>query len=246
MKKILPSILVIAVVALAAVAGTSAWFSSTKTIAANTLATGTLEVALTDDLKPSTTLDFGEAKLEPGASTDNVSVLITNDGTINLGWLGYFNVGGIDALKDVIYIKYARMEFLNPAKSGTWEATDIFIIDGRGAGTYAAHYNTLADISDYHVVTLRNWNLDNAMGAGGGVQMGALKPEYHYRFTFSLGMANEAGNEFQNKALPLSYTVTSTQIQAGALDVLFTNNDRLQSPGSNHLVWMSQQIAKQI
>jgi hypothetical protein len=85
------------------------------------------------------------------------------------------------------------------------------------------------------------------MGAGAGVQAGALKPGYWYRFSFTLGMVDNADNSIQGQTLSLNYTLTSTQISQGALNSLSNADPKLQDNlGDTLLTWMNDQIAKQI
>jgi predicted ribosomally synthesized peptide with SipW-like signal peptide len=249
MKKIITSLLVVVGVTVLAVGVTMAYFTDTATSTTSTLASGTLELVVNNNNSaPTFTWALGNISgMAPGDVTDEVTITIRNGGTIPFAWFGYFNiVDDTGSLADVIYIDYAKMEFLKPSYiGGVWEDTDVFIVDGRGAGLYSGYYNTLADKSSYEVITLTEWNKDSAMGAGGGVQMGALKTDYSYRFTFKLGFAPGAGNDFQGKSMDLSYTVDATQINAGALDELFTNTLRLGGVGSNHLPWLNLQIDKQ-
>lgn len=242
MKKILLSLLVVVAVGGATIAATSAYFTSQSILGASTLASGTLIVSAKQG--GSSVLNLGTVgNMAPGDETSQVVMDIKNDGTLNLGWVGYFQTGG-DEMEPAIYIKEAQMEFFKP-NGETWEPLDHFISNGTGFGTWGGTYTALANSDPMNVVTIKSWNSSNAMGAGGGVQMGALKPNYLYRMTFTLGLAPLAGNSYQGKTMSIAYKVLSTQINADALDALFTSDSRLNVPGHNHVTWLEQQIAKQ-
>lgn len=246
MKRVIFSLLLITVVAGATIFATRAYFSSSRTLGANTsIISGDFLIEPTSG-DSQTTMNLGDVTgIMPGYITDWVEITITNVGAINGAWFGYFNTGD-RMLAEAIYLAEAKMEFLSPESGADWELMDYFISEGTGSGLYGAYYDTLAATDPFGVITLKTWNLDNAMGAGEGVQMGALKPDYMYRFTFKLGFAPKAGNEYQGLTLPLSYTVVATQVDAGALDELFLGNTRLSGPGSNHLDWLNLQLAKQL
>ncbi len=223
-----------------------------------TLSTGSFTVSVngsTEEVSEETfTWTLPDMVLEPGEETPDFTVEIVNDGNIDLGWVAYFTLTGDAALGDAIYIKEAKTEFLVP--NGNWEptGTDQFILNGTGnvsglnGHSWNSYYQTLANNSTpFQVVSLNSWNNANAMGAGGGVQMGSLlaNDDFKYRFTFKLAMHPDADNTYMGKSLDLSYTVHATQVDSGALDALFSSQPRLSGPGSNHTSWMNAQIAKQ-
>ena len=235
--------MLVAVVAGATIMATRAYFTSQSVLGASLLTSGTLDINATQG--GSSVLNLGSVgNMAPGDVTNEVVMDIKNDGSLNAGWVGYFQTGG-DELEGAVYIKEAQMEFLKPDGATTWEPLDHFISNGVGSGLYGAYYTALAATDPYGVITLKTWNTDNAMGAGGGVQMGALKPNHSYRMTFTLGFAPLAGNTYQGKTMSIAYKVLSTQINGDALDSLFLSDPRLNPPGHNHVTWMNQQIAKQ-
>ncbi|MGB9840455.1 TasA family protein [Thermovenabulum sp.] len=249
-RNIIISLILIALLAFGIGAGTFAWFTSQAVSQNNTFTSGTLKL---NENGLSDFADLGNiGNMAPGDTTKEVSLVIENDGTLNLAWFGKFNVSpavenGTTKLAEAIYIKYAKMEFLR-ADGSTWETTDEFIKDGVGAGLYGSYYNNLIDPT-LGVITLKNFLNDNAMGAGPGVQMGALKPGNKYKFTFVLGLAPLAGNEYQGDAeginpINISYEVNATQLDSGALAALDAQHDEYQSL-TNHLSWLNQQIDKQ-
>lgn len=249
-KKLIIGLLLIGVLAFGAGIGTFAWFTASVTSQNNTFTTGTL--ALDDGISEAFDLTGTVGNLKPADVTNLVTIDIINEGTLDLAWFGRFVVtndtfqleGVQRSLTEAIYIDNMKMEFFNP-EGGSWESTDEFIIDGRGAGTYASHFEGLVD-PNLQVITLKNFLQDNTMGAGGGVQMGALKDGYSYRISFKLGLAPLADNDYQGRTMNIEYQVNATQLNPNALDALFEQVDYLTGAGSNHEVWLNQQLAKQI
>jgi predicted ribosomally synthesized peptide with SipW-like signal peptide len=235
-KKILASIMVIGMLALAMGYGTYSYFSSTKTSTSNTFTAGTLDISLGE----SETTEISIGNMAPGDVTGDWVITITNDGTLNLAWFGDLVVTGGIKLREAIYIDYAKMEFL----PGPWEPEDNFIKDGRGFGSWPDWYNYLADLSPFKVVTLKNFDDNEGMCPGTPYEfMGALKPSYSYKLTLRFGFAKDAGNEYQGDAVApvtISFKVDATQVNADALNAL---NPPL--PLSNYLSWLEAQIAKQ-
>lgn len=250
-RNIIISLVLIGLLAFGIGFGTFAWFTSQATSQNNTFTAGTLKL---NDEGLSDFADLGNiGNMAPGDATDEISVVIENTGTLNLAWFGGFKVtsataDGATKLAEAIYIKYGKMEFLKEDGS-TWETTDEFIKDGTGNGPYGAYYTQLAQNDPLGVVTLKSFLDANAMGAGPGVQMGALKPGNKYRFTFVLGFAPNAGNEYQADAdginsINIAYAVDATQISEGALQALDDAHDEY-SGLTNHLTWLNNQIANQ-
>ncbi|WP_162991271.1 TasA family protein [Biomaibacter acetigenes] len=250
-RNIIISLVLIGLLAFGIGFGTFAWFTSSATSQNNTFTAGTLKLN-ENGLSGFTNLG-NIGNIAPGDSTDEVSVVIENTGSLDLAWFGGFRVtpaveNGTTKLAEAIYIKYAKMEFLKEDGS-IWEPADEFIVNGTGSGPYGAFYTQLAQNDPMGVVTLKSFLEANAMGAGPGVQMGALKPGSNYKFTFVLGFAPNAGNEYQADAedinpVNISYAVDATQIDLGALEAL--DNQHPEYAGlTNHLAWLNVQIAKQ-
>lgn len=250
-RNIIISLVLIGLLAFGIGFGTFAWFTSSATSQNNTFTAGTLKLN-ENGLSGFTNLG-NIGNIAPGDSTDEVSVVIENTGSLDLAWFGGFRVtpaveNGTTKLAEAIYIKYAKMEFLKEDGS-IWEPADEFIVNGTGSGPYGAFYTQLAQNDPMGVVTLKSFLEANAMGAGPGVQMGALKPGSKYKFTFVLGFAPNAGNEYQADAedinpINISYAVDATQIDLGALEAL--DNQHPEYAGlTNHLAWLNVQIAKQ-
>jgi hypothetical protein len=219
------------------VIGSGAWFTDSATSSTNSLSSGTLSI---DNGKLSQVTLGTISNMAPGDVTGDVVIVIENNGTIPLAWFGDLVVGS-SVLKDAIYIDYAQMEFLKPGGTGTWEPTDNFITDGVGSGNYPTWYNTLAGLSTFKVITLKNFDANNGMGSTPYEFMGALKPGYSYKLTLRFGFAEGAGNDYQHAGpLTVSFKADATQITAGALDAIQAGF------GTNHLTWMNDQIVKQV
>jgi predicted ribosomally synthesized peptide with SipW-like signal peptide len=219
-KKILFSIMAVGL-AIGLVGGAFAYFSDTATSTTNSFTAGTLSIT-NSELTGATA--FTIPNMAPGDVSPEYSVIIRNDGSINLGWLGDWQFtadAGAAPLYDALYIDYAKMEFLTPNGLGNWaaEGTDTFITKGVGSGPYPTWYNTLAAASLFGVVSLNQWN-DNAGMVPGSVyeHAGALKPGYAYRLTVKFGMAELAGDAYQGLgAVKVKLQVNATQIKSAAL-----------------------------
>ena len=232
---------------------TGAFFTDTETSSASTFTAGTLELDMNGNGAASAwTLPLGNVVLNPGQETGTETINIGNFGTTNLAWVGHFNTGGNVAMLDNVYIKSAKMEFLN-SNGSEWLTADQFITDGTGSATDPgenAYYDALA-AAHGGVITLAAWNGDNGMGAGNGVQMGALKPGNKYRFTFTLAMKDDADNSIQGQALSLSYTVDATQINKDAINAFNGSDSRIEANlGTNQFAttpdWFTNQLSTQM
>lgn len=258
-SKGLLSLILISVLALGIGIGTYAWFMDTVSSKLNTFTAGTLKVGL-NVAEGEESLEVAGIEtrfMEPGDVTEPVTMEISNDGNLDLVWLGYFkpellNPNKSDRLLRAIYIKEARMDFLTPGGSA-WETTDHYISNGLGHGPYPDTYNNMAEDDPFQVISLNTWmnhSLSNVMGMGKGVQVGALKPGYRYRLTLEFGFVPSAGNEYQgDKASPvkINYIVKATQVKEGALKAL-DDSDNVINIGSvpSQMNWLNQQLAKQI
>ena len=249
-KSMVLSLLLVGLLVFGLGMGTYAWFTSDATSTGNEFTSGTLALDINDS-GTSYDLNFGSidlGNLQPSDVTDEVNVTIENDGSLNLVWFGKFELTGadFDELSEALYIDYMEMEFLNP-DTGNWEPNDEFIVNGRGAGTHADYYNNLADNDLMNVISLKTWRNANAMGAGDGVQIGALKPGYKYRLNFKLGFAPLAGNEYQGLGdsatdpFTLKYVVSATQVNVEAINALLN-----ATIGGNLIDWFNAQLDKQL
>ncbi|MGI6588175.1 MAG: TasA family protein [Peptococcia bacterium] len=254
-KRVLISLLLMGILVLGIGIGTYAWFTSEASSKGNVFTAGILEVGLSGDGE--TELDFGcTENMQPGDETEEVQMVISNEGNLDLAWFGYFKIEPVDAEKSsrllrAIYIKNAQMEFLNP-EEGVWEPIDQYITDGKGSGPYPGTYNDMAAADPFGVISLNSWmngEYANVMGMGKGVQTGALRPGYKYRLTLQFGFAPEAGNAYQGdqaSALNIKYVVKATQVKEGALAAIDAN-DKVISIGSipSQMEWLNAQLVKQ-
>jgi len=218
-------------------AGSGAWFSDTETTPSDTFTAGTLDL----DGEGFASFDLGPlvANMAPGDLSSTASITIKNTGSLDLVWLGDWVITGGNKLREAIYIESATMEFLEPDGTSNWEPTDQFIMDGKGSGSYPDWYNTLANLSNFDVVSLDVWDGNNGMGTTPYEHVGALKPDYAYRLTVRFGFAKGAGNEYQGDVTdPVSIVlkVDATQAKPEALATLTSWAD---------WTWLNAQLAKQ-
>ncbi len=251
-SRMLISLLVIALAAAVIGGATMAWFTDKDDAGAATFTAGTLKIDVSDGLATFEGLlpESKHGNMNPGDVYDEIEIIIENNGSKKLGWVGNWTVTQVDsqlsdALLDGIYIKTMKMEFLSPGENLDWETADQFITDGVGSGDYSNWYNTLANMSsfDRKVVTLRNWIDNNGMGVTPNEHMGALMPGYKYKLTVQFAFHEECGNDYQGDVaspVEVGFEVKATQIVAEALE------KELGLPNaSSHEDWMLKQIAKQ-
>ena len=257
-KKAMVSLLLIGLMAFGAGIGTYAWFTSQATSTGNTFTAGTLTVGL--DHGDTVELNLGDTgNMQPGDVTEQIEVMVTNDGSLDLAYFGYFvvdeNQGPLApapqySLLDAIYIKEFKTEFLDPDGEGTWEDADHFIQEGHGIGYFAQFDDPVMG-----VMTLRQWMKNGGgMGVGGGVQTGALAPYdgnddgFVYKHTIQFGFAPLAGNEYQGIGpMDIQYVVKATQVDAGALEALDNEDAKISIGDYAHMEgWYEDQIEKQV
>jgi hypothetical protein len=235
MKKIWKPALLLAAIAIMAygVIGSGAWFTDTATGDVATISSGTLSI---DDGKVVEVPLVEITNVEPGWVSDEVVVKIVNNGSINLAWFGDLVIEGGGILNEALYIDYAKMEFV-----GWTELPDEFIVDGIGAGLYPTWFNQLAALSPFGVVTLKNFDGNDGMLPGTAYEfMGALIPTNSYKLTLKFGMAELAGNEYQNLGpLTIKFKVDATQVKEGAMLAL-TGLSGIDLP------WFNTQITNQL
>lgn len=251
MPKILLSLFTVGIVSAVAIAGTGAFFSDNEVSENNTISTGTFDLQINENTEGTLfTMDLGElTAMAPGQESEEVSLVIENNGSVNQTWFGYFDTQNVvNNLDEAIYIKSMKMEFLNQAEDTTWEPVDQFITDGVGSGPYPDHYNSLAVSDPLGVISLKTFNsaANNMMGAGNGVFNGSLKPGFKYKLTYVLAFSEDAGNEYFDGSMDLTFKLDATQVNAGAIDNLFAGHPRYSGLGSNLITWNQQQIAKQL
>lgn len=226
--KIFKSLSLIAAAVALIVGATYAYFSDSVTSSENTFSSGTLSI---NDSKLTDAVELEIENMAPGDVSDEYSVVIENNGTINLAWLGDWQFSGGDGgsvdLKDALYIDYAKMEFLSPTDDN-WlddstlgyepDGSDIFIEDGVGHGPYPGPYTALIG-GPLSVLSLNQWNNNSTMVPSSDYEhAGALKPNYKYRLTVKFGFAPSAGNDYQNLGpVTAKLQVNATQINTDAL-----------------------------
>jgi len=254
-KKMLLMLLSVAVCVSMIAAATYAWFTDEDSVSDATFTAGTLDIQL-DDNKLNEEGVYGEVvipdqlNMNPGDVYEYVDIFIRNTGTKKLAWFGDWEFTSADgALLDAMYIDYMKMEMFD--ENGQLWITDEdhplyndykgdeFIVDGVGAGTYAASYNTLVDDS-WGVITLRNWD-DNALMSGnkdfGFEHLGALLPGNYYKLTVRFGFNKLADNDYQEKSIKIGFKVRATQVREDAI-----NDEIGDQIGTQHINWLLRQI----
>ena len=267
-KKIIFTLLTLTVAVALLAGGTMSWFTDEDDAGTTEFTAGILSIDVNDAIGGE---EFNIGPIDhmnPGDVYDPIELVITNDGTKNLAWFGDWTFTPVveegqdpakwDKLLDVMYIKYAKMEFITTAKpSGKWLDPDEFIIDGKGQNDF---YKSLED-PDLGVITLRNWNNNAGMAPGTEFEhMGALRPDtadnhfFSYKLTVVFGFHPDAGNEYQGNAIKTdgdgNFISGVAPIKVGFnVKAYQVNKDALEDAGgallSNHFGWLKDQIAAQ-
>ena len=169
-KKMLLILLAVALGVATIAAATMAWFTDEDTAGDATFTAGILDIDVSDglnELLDVATIDH----MNPGDEFGPISIDIVNQGTKKLAWFGDWEFTYVDQLGhedgdkllDALYIKEMKMEMLDPEGNlwtdDPWYQGDRFIVDGRGAlydynQGQADHYNGLANLSGFNVITL--------------------------------------------------------------------------------------------
>lgn len=264
-KKLLLTMLTLAVSASMIVGGTMAWFTSEDDAGNAVFTAGVLNIDVSDGLTTFNDLlpVSSHGNMNPGDVYDEFEIVIENDGTKNLAWFGDWQFTPEEAvddkLLDAIYIKTMGMQMLDE-NDELWDDNDPwysgynFIEDGRG--NFVGHnqgeadaFDAMADESPFNVITLRNWNDNNGMITLSGApfeHMGALKPGNKYVLTVQFGFHEGAGNEYQGNAAGVSpitvgFEVNSTQVVADAIDAEIAPTGL----GTAHITWLENQLSVQ-
>lgn len=192
MKKILISLVVIAAVSAAAVGATSAWFSDTDSVAGNTVAAGTLNVALGRDTLP---LDIGP--LAPGDTAEPAYLKIKNDGNLDMIFKVHVEPGlDQEDISDYIDVKVT----LNPS-SYTGDIGEYTL--------YGSQDNTLA--TNAPLDSLINPGLDNVSAACDSEDPWPLNPGYIAIYKLEVKLAESAPNTLQGKQFRGTIVVDAVQ-----------------------------------
>jgi hypothetical protein len=235
--KILIAVLAIATMTIGMI-GSAAWFSDSATSNVAMVSSGTLSI---DDGQVSETVLGVITNMAPGDETGTATITIVNNGSMNLAWFGNLIVSD-SILKNVIYIKDAKMSFLTPTNQN-WQplegscpaGPDHFITLGKGTGCWPTVWGGPGNLA-----TLAVFDDNHNMAPGTPYEfMGALKPGYKYQQTLQFGFWDDAGNAYQGAGpMTIQLKVDATQIKLDALNALYPSL-------GNMLGWLNTQIGKQ-
>ncbi len=252
MKKLWKPALLLAAITVMVIGtlGSGAWFTDTATNSTGTITSGTLNI----DGESVNTQTIGTiVNMAPGDRTGEAVIIIKNIGTLPLAWFGNLVIETDPedaALKDAIYIDYAKMEFLAPSgdnwqgSGGPKDGPDNFILKGFGSGPYPDWYNTLAAKGPFPVISLSDFDGTTAMGVAPYEFNGALKPDYSYKLTLKFGFYDLADNTYQGMGpMNISLVVNATQIKKEAIEAIEGYNAWAMP---NLMTWLDAQIADQV
>ena len=226
-KKIIISLLLIGVLAFGAGIGTYAWFTSTATSSNNTFTAGTLKIDVNDSLNNNNTFSIlSTGNMAPGQSTGKATLVIENQGNLNLGMFRQFRLA---ADSSEIMAKALVVS--------TFKITDPSIPNGLDLTTHAHWTTNRWDIDGVGGVTL--WDLANRVTdvSNDGWDIFGLKPNGSQTIEIEFTLPETVGNEVQGLSATLAMNVRATQINAGAIEALMTGQQLKQTPA-----WIANQL----
>jgi len=205
-KKILASIFVIGILALAMGYGTYSYFSDTETSTDNTFTAGTLHTALSNDgvnwFVDVTHTWVSPSNWAPGEYVES-KLYIRNDGTINVMHVAYeaYNLGGTGLADAVLLTKIVYTE-----GGVAYDVTDWFKVTA-GMDVNSDGKITLREFVDGWPYAMKFWT-----GAWGGsteylTASGGNSQYLLLGFTFD----SAAGNEYQGKTASFDLEVRAYQ-----------------------------------
>ncbi|HYE12649.1 MAG TPA: TasA family protein [Patescibacteria group bacterium] len=238
-KKVIISLVLVALMGFGTAIGTYAWFTSQATSNDNVFTAGTLTVGLNTNELEGVEKNFAvTGNLQPGdtitrdaiGNAGYAKIEIVNEGNLDLFYFDNFVLKGNDKLAEAIIIKNwknALYENATTIASDRWP--DHFIQDGVFQyGHYRNDYNEdgIMDNSvDYNgdgKLSLAEW-LDarnTQMGPEKGWDFGVLKPGAKFVQEFELVFDEAAGNEFKGAQLTGMFKAVATQFKPAAIDDL--------------------------
>ena len=227
-SKILLSLLVIVVSVSMVVGGTMAYFTDREASSVSTFTTGRLDIGLVGNDGVSKGINLDISNLAPGDNTAIGKITLTNNGSLDLAFIGGLKLVGSaeqKALAKKLVIKEMSIRLIPRANSSKTPSYEEFMLEGVGAGPYAGGYSTPANYgltaftNVTGKVTLADWV---GMGTGlTGVPQGfwksALKPGWSWEYTFQFTFDESAGNTLQGMQMGLEFVVEAAQVKEGAV-----------------------------
>lgn len=251
MKKIMMSLLTIALVGAVITGGVMAWFSDTETSTTNTFTSGTLNIKVNNSDPGLFTFDLGTiSNIAPGDMTGTATIKVENIGNLDAATFGRFVLTDDEGL--ALKLKFYEYQVLYFMSDGTtavarWNPDDPY---------YGTAINMDYWVKDgvMHSGVVRAGGKDNLRewvdgnGAldipGASWDMEGLKPGSHYVLSFQFQMDPGAGNWYQGKSVTLGYEVWATQINRGAVLALNLGGN-MPTEVDAHVGYMTRQLALQ-
>jgi len=245
MKKILISVMVIAVVVGVVVSASGAWFSDTKTSSGNVFQAGTLNLNGTE----MATFTFGTiGNMAPGDKTDTAVITVKNGGSIDAATFGRFTLTGDSGLaKDLKFYNY-KVEYFkaNDDLVARWTAPNFDPYFGTAINMdyFIAEGNTSLWSGVGGKVNLRDWvNTNGPLDINNAAwDMEGLKSGSYYVLSVQFQMDPNAID--QGTTVTLGYEVKATQINRDAILLLGLGGD-IATTVDLHVTYMLNQIPSQ-
>ena len=211
-KKVIISLVLIAVMAFGTAFASYAWFTSNATSGNNVFTAGTIALDVNDETDGSFDIALNNGGLvQPGDPLTNgtngfATITVKNSGTLPMATFGRFTLTDDNGLADDMLITDYKVEFFDGV-SNTAYRVDDFIVGG-------------VKSNDLFASNMRAWvdgdgPLDIPRTA---LDIEALKPGHYYTITFKLAYDKAAVD--QGVTSKLGYEVKSTQVNAEAIKAL--------------------------
>jgi len=246
-KKILASIFVIGMLALAMGWGTYSWFSDTETSTGNTFIAGTLNLDGTN----MATFTFGTIdNMAPGDITGTAVITVKNGGSIDAATFGRFTLTGDTGLAQALKFYNYKVEYYKADNTlvARWDATNFDPYFGTAINM--DYFIAEGDTSKWTAVggkdNLRDWvDGDGALDIpGASWDEEGLKPGSYYVLSVQFQMDPNADNWYQGRTVTLGYEVKATQINRDAI-LLLGLGGNMPSAVDAHVAYLLSQLLLQ-
>ncbi len=223
MRKIIISLSVVAAVAAAVIAGTTAFFSDTEQSTGNTFTAGTIDIAVNGQNPWSQSAPFVMADMKP-SQVDYTNFTINNVGTnpVNV----WKKVSGVVTEENGVNEPEQAYYTANPNENGKSNIDsviqyDLSVVVKNGSGV--AQWNQTLYNMDKTITQI------NALG-GDGTFLGMIPAGWSMDVTESYHMLADTGNWAQSDKMTFNITLTAVQLTGTAiLEDKDTSNWRVKS-----------------
>lgn len=200
MKKILLSVLTIALVTFVAVKATGAYFSSTDSSLANSFTTGTLILRIASPSQQGHQV-FNVTGLEPGKSVSGC-ITVVNDGSIPMKWKAYITNGSGDLYQE---LKLTEL-VLNSSTCPNPEGLTGYTVAGPANLSLLTNPVSFADLAN-PISTPLLWDPSK------GTHPAAFDVKWAATYKMVVTMDSDADDSFQGKSWTGNLIFYGTQVE---------------------------------